>query len=61
MDKKELRKIFRQKRNRISEKSEKDFKIAERVLDSVRVKNSDNIFIYVYVLEVLSIYLRGSS
>ena len=47
MDKKELRKIFRQKRNRISEKSEKDFKIAERVLDSVRVKNSDNIFIYV--------------
>lgn len=47
MDKKELRKIFRQKRNRISEKSEKDFKIAERVLDSARVKNSDNIFIYV--------------
>lgn len=47
MDKKELRKIFRQKRNGISEKSEKDFKIAERVLNSARVKNSDNILIYV--------------
>ena len=47
MDKKELRKIFRKKRNQISGKSEKDFKIAERVLSLEEVKNSRNILIYV--------------
>lgn len=46
MDKKELRKIFRQKRNQISGRSEKDLKIAERVLNLDEVKNSGNILIY---------------
>jgi len=47
MDKKELRKFFRHKRNSISARTEKDFRIMKRIFDIPEIKNADTVLIYV--------------
>lgn len=47
MNKIQLRKIFRQRRNNIAARTDKDNKIKERILNMPEIKNSDTVLIYV--------------
>jgi len=47
MDKKELRKFFRLKRNGITERDKKNLKITERVLADSHIRNAGTILVYV--------------